>query len=349
MTTFVSLLWQTFNDAYTQVTVFVALTLLVFYSIEYGLKPYSFSLKRYAKFSVLGSAVMGAIPGCGGAIIVVTQFSAGQLSFGCMVAVLTSTMGDAAFLLLAKEPYICLGVILLSMIVGTLSGLLIDWSHPRDFLVPKQKKSITPIKWSKSSKPSSYIWLAFLILNLPGMIFVMIQKQASDFGLANHWDTVTVNLGALAALYIIMMELIRGAHTLPAESEPKKTVSILDKTIETTNFVTLWVLFAFLAYEIPSWAFDIDLALMFNHYQVLTPLIACLIGFIPGCGPQIIVTSLYLQGVIPLSAQIGNALSNDGDALFPVIAVSPKVGILATLYGFVPAVLIAYIAYFFGY
>ena len=43
---------------------------------------------------------------------------------------------------------------------------------------------------------------------------------------------------------------------------------------------------------------------------------AIIIGFIPGCGPQIMITSMYVSGQIPMSAQIGNSISNDGDALF---------------------------------
>ena len=50
------------------------------------------------------AAGLGALPGCGGAIIVVTQYVSGRLSFGSVVAVLTATMGDAAFLLIAQEP-----------------------------------------------------------------------------------------------------------------------------------------------------------------------------------------------------------------------------------------------------
>ena len=65
-----------------------------------------------------------------------------------------------------------------------------------------------------------------------------------------------------------------------------------------------------------------------------------------GCGPQIIVTSLYLSGYIPLSALMGNAISNDGDALFPAIAIAPRTAIVATLYSTIPAVLIAYGWYF---
>ena len=66
---------------------------------------------------------------------------------------------------------------------------------------------------------------------------------------------------------------------------------------------------------------------------------AIAVGFIPGCGPQIVTTSLYLNGAVPLSAQLGNAISNDGDALFPAIAKAPKAAALATLFSAVPAVI----------
>ena len=53
-------------------------------------------------------------------------------------------------------------------------------------------------------------------------------------------------------------------------------------------------------------------------------------------------TTLYLSGALPLSAQFGNAISNDGDALFPAIAIAPKAALVATLYSGVPAAIVAY-------
>ena len=56
--------------------------------------------------------------------------------------------------------------------------------------------------------------------------------------------------------------------------------------------------------------------------------------------------TFYLNGYIPLSAELGNAISNDGDALFPAIALAPKAAILATLYSAIPALVVAY-GYFY--
>ena len=85
---------------------------------------------------------------------------------------------------------------------------------------------------------------------------------------------------------------------------------------------------------------------MFNSVALVLPLIAILIGFVPGCGPQVLVTTLYINGLIPFSALIGNAISNDGDALFPAIAINPKAAVWATAYSSVPALIVAYGFYF---
>ena len=50
------------------------------------------------------AAILEATPGCGGAVVVVAAFSAGNVSMGAVVAALTATMGNAAFLLIAKRP-----------------------------------------------------------------------------------------------------------------------------------------------------------------------------------------------------------------------------------------------------
>ena len=76
------------------------------------------------------------------------------------------------------------------------------------------------------------------------------------------------------------------------------------------------------------------------------PLIGLAIGILPGCGPQILVTSLYISGAAPLSAQLSNAISNDGDALFPAIAMAPKAALVATIYSAIPALIVGY-GYFF--
>ena len=98
----------------------------------------------------------------------------------------------------------------------------------------------------------------------------------------------------------------------------------------------------FLVFEIFMYFTNIDLKIFFDLWLPLVPLVAILFGFLPGCGPQVVVATFYLNGYLPLSAELGNAISNDGDALFPAIALAPKAAILATLYSAIPAIIVAY-------
>ena len=121
-----------------------------------------------------------------------------------------------------------------------------------------------------------------------------------------------------------------------------KTRGFLPRVIDTTNFVTTWVIAGFLVFELFLLFSNIDLKSAFDIWLPIIPLVAILFGFLPGCGPQIVVATFYLNGYIPLSAELGNAISNDGDALFPAIALAPKAAILATLYSAIPAFVVAY-------
>ena len=66
-------------DAYIQVSTFVAGTFLIFYGIEKFLKiDATAALRRDTIWQVPVAAALGALPGCGGAIIVVTQYVTGR-------------------------------------------------------------------------------------------------------------------------------------------------------------------------------------------------------------------------------------------------------------------------------
>ena len=148
-------------------------------------------------------------------------------------------------------------------------------------------------------------------------------------------------LGVVGGTLALVMRLMPRRQRGPRVQSPIGA-SLVRRTAEDTNFITVWVIGAFLVFELCVYLLGLDLKAFFDGWAIFTPLIAVLLGFLPGCGPQVLVTTMYLAGLIPLSAQIGNTISNDGDALFPAIAIAPKVAIVATLYSAVPAVIIAY-------
>ena len=117
------------SSAYWQVASFVAATLLVFYWFQRSLKRQGILSKLQTKnpaIQVVFASLMGVLPGCGGAIIVMTQFVKGQIGFGAVVSVLTATMGDAAFLLIATQPAAAVIVLGLCLASGVVSGLIVN-------------------------------------------------------------------------------------------------------------------------------------------------------------------------------------------------------------------------------
>ena len=343
----VEIIFGSVADAYLQVTTFVASTFLLIYGAEKFLKVDAVAaLRRDTALQVPMAAALGAMPGCGGAVIVVTQFVTGRLSFGSVVATLTATMGDAAFLLLAQEPLTGLAMIVLGFVVGTLTGWIINFIHGCDFLRGKASGAECPVlgclfpeDWKTRS--IDRVWMAVLIpgffLGLLAAFQIDVDTILGNTTIAAPATLVGVIGGTLAVVMCLMPRNQRG----PRVQSPMGA-SLVRRTVEDTNFITVWVISAFLVFELSVYGLGLDLQTLFDGWAIFTPLIAVLLGFLPGCGPQVLVTTMYLAGLIPLSAQIGNTISNDGDALFPAIAIAPKVAIVATLYSAVPALILAY-------
>ncbi len=322
-------------DAYVQVSVFVAATLLLFYGLERYLRIDAAALlRRHQRWQVPAAAALGALPGCGGAIFVVAAYASGRLGFGAVLAALTATMGDAAFLLLATRPDIGALVIAITFAVGTLSGwiahaLLDDPLRAR----PMRCKAMMAVGRLRRRD------VAFAGLSLPGLglgVLALAQVDlAAAFGPAVEMFALA---GVALAAGIWAVSPVRGI-TSPSDHP-------LTRSAEETSFVTIWVVAAFLLYEYAAGLLGLDLAVVAAAAAPVVPLLAVAVGFIPGCGPQVLMTALYLNGVIPFAALIGNAISNDGDALFPALAIDRRAAVLATLYSAVPALVVAYLFYF---
>jgi hypothetical protein len=342
---------STIADAYINVTSFVAGTLLIFFFLE---KFFNIDLNKLlhnrAKLEVFVSSALGSLPGCGGAIIVLTQYSRGKISFGSVVATLTATMGDAAFLLLAKDPKIGFLIMIIGFLVGFVSGILVNKIHGKSFMKINGCDIIRLNCKPSNYKASKTLDIFWVILLIPGIILGVLsafQINLEEYFVNDIIENPITFFGFFAGSLCLIMwiiPVISGLKYSPSKSDE----NVIRRTVADSNFITTWVILAFLAYELTVHLGNINLEAIFQSYFILIPLIGIIIGFLPGCGPQILVTTLYLNGIIPLSAQIGNAISNDGDALFPAIALHPKAALIATIYSGVPAIIVSY-AYFFSF
>ena len=323
-------------DAYIQVTVFVAATLLLFFSLEHFYKmDIGILMKKGDIWQVPMASLLGALPGCGGAVVVITAFARGNIRLGAMVAALIATMGDAAFLLLAKEPTTYLRLMSISIFAAVISGWTVDRFH-RGELYSSEIKHFEKIGIGRL-RTRDKLFMAFAA---PGLFLGILQLAQVD---VNNFGILVTILGLLGAFLTISVWVLSPINAVSSSDDHPFT-----RSSEETSFVTVWVIAGFLTYEYAYAFFGLDLEVLAEAAWIFLPILAVLVGFIPGCGPQVLVTTLYLNGIIPFAALIGNAISNDGDALFPAIALTPRMAVIATLYSGIPALIISYFFLFAG-
>ena len=329
------------SDAYIAVSTFVGATLLVFVLLEkknFNIQSY---IQKNQQLEIPISAFLGAIPGCGGAIMVMSLFTRGVVSFGAVLAALISTMGDAAFLLLATKPQAALIILPVTFCTGIVSGYLVK-PFTKNFLQKKINRDflITELPKNKTSNKFYLIWFFFLI---PGLALgIMNALNIETSYLVSDIDIIQF-ISFLLALYCVFLWVLNPLTDIQMASIHENSFR---KVVDTTCFVTVWVIISFVIYELINISTQGAIFESLKYFGPFVPLMAIIIGFIPGCGPQIMITSMYVSGQIPMSAQIGNSISNDGDALFPAIAISAKAAIIATLYSAIPAIFIAYLWFY---
>ena len=322
------------TDAFVQVSVFVAATLLIFYGAE---RLFRFdigdALSRSKGWQVPLSALLGATPGCGGAVMVVAAHASGNVGFGAVVATLTATMGDAAFLLIATRPDAAAVVLPLGFAVGVLSGWITDAIEGRRSAAPAPRGAacqVAPLIGKVRAKD-----LLYLALAAPGL-----SGGAAQLGQVEIDSLLGLPVEVLGVAGIALGLWIWARSPLMAMTNTQDNP--VTRMAEETAFISVWVVGAYLLYDYATAFAGLDLRSWFQAVGPLLPLIGAAVGLVPGCGPQVLVTTLYVNGLVPFSAQIANAISNDGDALFPAIALDPRTAVRATIYSTMPALALGY-------
>lgn len=185
-------------------------------------------------------------------------------------------------------------------------------------------------------------------------ILDLFQVDLNEFFIPNLGLILGV-LGAAASVFLMLMGrkfIVSDTH----EESEMKLASLKETFIhnaQETAFVGTWVFAAYFAYELfvlllgsgSYLAGEMAITGFLTQTGLMAVIIGVLIGVIPGCGPQIIFVTLFTRGLVPFSALLANALSQDGDALFPLIAIDKRSALWATIVNAIPALIVGLLAY----
>ena len=204
------------------------------------------------------------------------------------------------------------------------------------------------------------LWWAVTALGLIFAILLLVWAgQDSDFSLELAYNPLTLNgfitwIGLLGTtLSIILYIAQKNWFADDTEATIGDKLHSMRETMvhaaSETAFVTFWVMIAYLAFEFMmlfGGLADDDLA---RHGDGLVAvIIAATIGLIPGCGPQIIAITAYTKDIISFPALAANAISQDGDALFPWLVRHKAASLWATVHTTIPAIIVGVVLMMVG-
>ena len=344
------LLLRPLADAFMQVGVFVALMVAPFgWARHRWGHRLDAALERHRRLAPLAAAGLTMPPGCGGAILVMAAYSRGAVSYGAAVAALTATMGDASWVLLAADPLLAVQLKLLLLVVGTLTGLAVDalGIAPRRRLdarpAPVVTVPSTPLLAPALLRPSFRL---HDVGALPVLLWLLVGGGATVSLPVTFQLLDPVNLylalgllGTGLAVVAFARNGCRLADDDEASARATSYAAVLRHGSYEVAFVTVWVAVAYVAWSLTTHLTGFD-GSQLPVLGLLGVLVGATIGLIPGCAVQIVLAGMFVAGGVPMATFVANTISQDGDALLPLLALEHRSALLATVLTTIPALLV---------
>jgi Putative, 10TM heavy-metal exporter len=344
------LLLRPLADAFMQVGVFVALMVAPFgwARCRWGHRL-DLALERRRAAAPLVAAALTMPPGCGGAILVMAAYGRGAVSFGAAVAALVATMGDASWVLLAHDPWLTVQLKALLLVVGACTGWLVDalGIEPRRRAVaptggPAPLPSAMPAR-PVLPRPTFALHdvgvlpvLLWLVIGGGATVSVPVTFQLLD---PDVLYLVLGGLGAAVALVVFVRGGCRLADDDEGSAEETSFAAVLRHGGHEVAFVTVWVAVAYVAWSLVTAVTGFD-GSQLPVLGLVGVVVGALIGLVPGCAVQIVFAGMFAAGGMPLATLVANTISQDGDALLPLLALEHRSALVATVLTTIPALLV---------
>ena len=196
-------------------------------------------------------------------------------------------------------------------------------------------------------------WLLAAGALTAGVMYLAMGAVEPVWEVAATYDGLFTVAGLLGTTFSFYLYFV-GRHYIGsgATGRVPDTFASVYKTFQhaamETAMVTVWVVAGYLIYSYGLFVTGLDIQGLAAAAGVLAPIAGAGLGLVPGCAAHIVFAQLYaVQEAVPFSALTANAISQDGDALFPLMAIDMKAAIVATIYTTVPAVVVGVLVYYF--
>jgi len=286
------------------------------------------------------AALLGAVPGCLGAFIVVAMYSHRILTVGAVVAAMIATCGDESFVMLAVIPKDALYIHALLFVLGIIAGAVTD-------VIFREKVSLHPegcnelkvhIDENCNCFPRGQIiqqwkeYSTFRGILTVGLLVFIVAIITGQMGPSTwNWIKITILFVSVISLFIVI--------TVPEHFlEEHLWKHVAKKHIPR---IFLWTFGALILMHVLVDYLHLEGMIREGKWIVL--LIACLVGIIPESGPHLIFVTLYAQGTIPFSILLASSIVQDGHGMLPMLAQSRRAFIFIKLINLVVGLVVGII------
>lgn len=187
------------------------------------------------------------------------------------------------------------------------------------------------------------VFWGLVLLAVPAAVVVAAQRSTAPAAAALGGVDPVLVLGVLGALVCGVVLLVRRGSAERLAADVRSPVQVLRRGAVETSVIVGWVAAVFVGWEVLSATTGFD-GSQLPLVGVLGVVVGALVGLVPGCAVQIVLTSLYLTGAVPFATLLANAVSQDGDALIPLLALRRRSALLASAVTVVPALLVGGLA-----
>ncbi len=182
-----------------------------------------------------------------------------------------------------------------------------------------------------------------LLLAMFVLLWVLLGTGATvsvpvTFQLAAPADVyLTIGLvGTALALVSFIRHKGRLADDDIDSTRPASLAASMTHGVHEVAFVTVWVAVAYLAWSLGTHVTGFD-GSQLPVLGLAGVLVGALIGLVPGCAVQIVFAGIFAAGGMPIATLVANTVSQDGDALLPLLALEHRSALLATVLTTIPA------------
>jgi hypothetical protein len=292
------------------------------------------------------AALMGAIPGCLGAFVVVAMYAHRMLTRGTVVATMIATSGDESFIILAMIPKHALLLTFILFFTGLAAGFMTDvfsGQYKRKTVKNCSSFELHPYEscrcfprgqifeqW-KSRSPFRTTLTLVLILFFIAVITGQIGPQG--------WNWVRISILIVSGLSLFIVATVPD-HFLEEHLWNHVARKHVPKIFLWT-FGTLFIMH-FLIEQL-----YMEGLLQQNQWMVLS--VASLVGLIPESGPHLIFVTLFAKKAIPFSILLASSIVQDGHGMLPVLAHSRKAFLTIKLINLFVGISIGTIIFLLGF